>query len=92
MSNSAGSFLFYCSLKPLISDRLLLYFADSANIKTTKTTKTKPAISENIVWNGCPWKKLSSDLLRCIKVFTANLLGGHQADPLQNLWLTASCS
>jgi len=56
MSNSAGSFLFYCSLKPLISDRLLLYFADSANIKTTKTTKTKPAISENIVWNGCPWK------------------------------------
>jgi len=49
LSNSAGSFLFYCSLKPLISDRLLLYFADSANIKTTKTTKTKPAISENIV-------------------------------------------
>lgn len=36
-----------------ISDRLRLYFADSASIKTTKTTQTKPAISGNIVWNGC---------------------------------------
>ena len=46
----------YSFVKLFISDRLLLYFADSASIKTTKTTKTKPAISENIVWNGCPWK------------------------------------
>jgi len=62
------------------------YFAETVRINTAKTTKTKLTTRESRLWNGCAWKKLSPDLLKCIRRFMINLLRRSGSRLVFNLW------
>jgi hypothetical protein len=62
------------------------YLADTVKVNTAKTANTKPATSTNTVWNGCAWKWLSPDLLKCSRVLMTNLQRRSGSKQFVDLW------